>query len=360
MSEMHEIILDTTSKIFKDLSTKELIDEVEEGKWAGELWDVLTESGITSIGVSETLGGAGGDFVDAFHVLRLAGKYAVPLPLAETMMVNWLIAENGMSPQEEPVTLTIDLNNELEIETADGGYVLNGKLKNVSWLNGSKKVFALADFGKESVLALLPVEKAEIVEKNNLAGESIAELTFDDVNIEHLKLIEINREEMLKKVMEIGGLAKAVMMSGAMERILELTIQYTKERNQFGRPLHRLQAIQQQLAILSRETIGVIVSTNFAIEAFEKGVVTKEIANAKLQASQAVQTITEIAHQIHGAIGATHEHALHQFTRRLWTWRDEFGTENDWAMVIANQLLNSEETSLWELLTNVNEKETVQ
>ena len=84
MSEMHEIILDSTNKIFKDLCTKELIDQAEGGKFAEEVWKVLVESGITLVGVPESAGGTGGDYDDAFHILQTAGRYGVPLPLAET------------------------------------------------------------------------------------------------------------------------------------------------------------------------------------------------------------------------------------------------------------------------------------
>lgn len=357
---MHELIMESTTKIFKDLCTKELIDEVEEGKWAGNLWDILVESGITSIGVPESVGGAGGDYIDAFHILRLAGKFAAPIPLAETLMVNWLLAEQTIAPKEHPVTFVIDSNNKLEIEKKETAYLVNGRFKNVPWARHAKEIFVLSSLEGESVITLLPLGKANIHPNGNLAGEPIDEVVFEDATVENIVTYTVEESELLDKIMNLGGLAKAVMMAGAMERVLELTIQYTKEREQFGRPLHRLQAIQQHLAVLSGEIVAVLTSASQAIEAYNRGNIKDEIGNAKLLANQATTIVTELAHQVHGAIGATHEHRLHQFTRRLWAWREEFGNESDWAEKLAHQLMNAKEQSLWSVITDNYEKEVVQ
>lgn len=357
MSDMHELIMESTTKIFKDLCTKELVDKVEEGKWAGTLWDVLVESGITSVGVSESVGGTGGDYIDAFHILRLAGKFAVPLPLTETLIVNWLLAEYGEAPKEYPVTFVIDSNNKLELEKTENGYLVNGTILNVPWTQQAKEILVLGSIEGESVITLLPLEKASIHPNSNLAGEPRDKVVFEDEIVGNIVTYVVEKAEILDKIMNLGGLSKAVMMSGAIDRILELSIQYTKEREQFGRPLHRLQAIQQHLAILSGETVAVLASTNQAIEAYDRGIIIDEIANAKFKANQATAIVTEIAHQVHGAIGATHEHRLHQLTRRLWAWREEFGNENDWAEKLAYQVMNSKDQSLWEMITDENGKE---
>lgn len=95
---MQEMIFDSTGRMFKDYSTKELIDRSEQGEWAGKLWDVLAESGILLVGIPEELDDAGGDYIDAFNILRLAGKYAAPLPIAETLMLSgyWLKREKNL------------------------------------------------------------------------------------------------------------------------------------------------------------------------------------------------------------------------------------------------------------------------
>lgn len=357
MSDMHELIIESTTKIFKDLCTKELIDEAEEGKWADNLWDVIGESGLTSVGVPESVGGAGGDYKDAFYILRLAGKFAVPLPLSETLIANWLLAEHGESPKDYPVTLA--MNNKLEIKTKDNGYIISGKAVHVPWAQHAKEILVLGNENGETVICLLSLDQATIQSNKNLAGEPLDTVIFEEATVTDTLTYPVKENEILDKVTDLGGLSKAAMMSGAIERILELSIQYAKEREQFGRPLHRLQAIQQHLAVLAGEVVAVITSTNQAIEAYNQGIYKDEIANAKLKANQATAIVTEIAHQVHGAIGATHEHSLHQFTRRLWAWREEFGNENDWAEKLALQMMNAKEESLWEMISDKHVKEVV-
>jgi alkylation response protein AidB-like acyl-CoA dehydrogenase len=72
-----------------------------------------------------------------------------------------------------------------------------------------------------------------------------------------------------------------------------------------------------------------------------------KIAAAKVRCGEAAGRGAEIAHQVHGAIGFTDEHVLHHFTLRLWSWRDEFGTEEEWASVLGGLLREN----LWETLT---------
>ncbi len=74
-------------------------------------------------------------------------------------------------------------------------------------------------------------------------------------------------------------------------------------------------------------------------------------AVAKIRAGEAAGKVSEIAHQVHGAIGFTHEHSLHHLTRRLWSWRDEFGIESDWSVELGRAVAARGPAALWPLLT---------
>ncbi len=124
------------------------------------------------------------------------------------------------------------------------------------------------------------------------------------------------------------------------------------ERNQFGRTIHRFQAIQQQLALLAGEYVAAGVASDYAVDAFQKRELSKEIAMAKIRINEAAGNVATIAHQIHGAIGFTFEHVLHQNTRRLWSWRDEFGTETEWGIELAEQIMVYGEKGIWSFLTD--------
>jgi alkylation response protein AidB-like acyl-CoA dehydrogenase len=142
-----------------------------------------------------------------------------------------------------------------------------------------------------------------------------------------------------------GALIRSIQMAGALERILELTINYTRERHQFGRSLMRFQAVQQALALMAGEVAAAGATVDAAVETPDA----QRVAIAKIRTGLAAGQASAIAHQLHGAIGLSQEHQLHHFTRRLWSWRDDFGTEHDWATRLGQQLLSSGQ--LWAALT---------
>ena len=75
------------------------------------------------------------------------------------------------------------------------------------------------------------------------------------------------------------------------------------------------------------------------------------LAAAKIRAGEAAGAVAEIAHQVHGAIGFTHEHSLHRLTRRLWSWRDEFGTESHWSRELGRTVMAAGADTLWPTIT---------
>src|SRR5262249_26425962 len=99
------IIVDTATRIFQDLCEPATINDAEKGEWPKGLWDALEESGLPLTWVSEDLGGAGAAMADGFAVLRVAGRFAAPVPLAETLMAGWLLARGGIPVPSEPLTI---------------------------------------------------------------------------------------------------------------------------------------------------------------------------------------------------------------------------------------------------------------
>ena len=143
------------------------------------------------------------------------------------------------------------------------------------------------------------------------------------------------------------------MMAGALEAVLALTVQYANDRVQFGRPIGKFQAVQQQLAVLAENVAAAGVIAAAAVEAAAgKGDPAFAIAVAKARVGEAAGKVAEIAHQVHGAIGFTHEHRLHHLTRRLWSWRDEFGVESEWQQELGRLAAARGADGLWPLLTS--------
>src|SRR3981081_2920582 len=83
------LVLHPPPLLFADLCEPQTVNAAEEGRWPEELWNALEESGLTLTWVPDNLGGAGAEMIDGFAVLRVAGRFAAPAPLADTVVAGW-------------------------------------------------------------------------------------------------------------------------------------------------------------------------------------------------------------------------------------------------------------------------------
>lgn len=143
----------------------------------------------------------------------------------------------------------------------------------------------------------------------------------------------------------------AAKMAGALQAALDLSVEYTRQRQQFGKPLAGFQAIQQQLAVFAEETAAANMAAAAAFSAANRGDAWFEIACAKLRANQAARVSTGIAHQVHGAMGFTAEYRLQHLTRRLWKWGSEHGNERFWSDRIGARVAERGAENFWADLT---------
>jgi alkylation response protein AidB-like acyl-CoA dehydrogenase len=128
-------------------------------------------------------------------------------------------------------------------------------------------------------------------------------------------------------------------MVGNLQRVLEMTVDYAKERKQFDRPIGTLQIIQHYCADMATDIDGARFGTYQAAWMLSEGLpCTKEVAIAKAWTSQASQRVVALAHQIHGAIGVTIEHDLHYYTRRAKAAELAFGDANLYREVVAKEM----------------------
>lgn len=155
---------------------------------------------------------------------------------------------------------------------------------------------------------------------------------------------------------DMGAVATVSLMAGAMEETLKLSIAHANLREQFGRPIGKFQAVQQSLAVMACEVAAVAAAARALATRLDRteGDVSGagfEIAAAKLRANRAVGVVTSTAHQVHGAIGFTHEHGLHRLTTALMRWRSEAGHDDYWAQRLGGEVAAIGGTGLWAALT---------
>ena len=322
-----QLLTETADRIFTDHCDKAALDAAEAGEFPDALWAVLQENGLHELALVDS----GVSLSDVFAVLKVAGRHAVPLPLAEILFANrWL----GNS--DTFCTIGIRCDDEVI---------------DLPWGRASEGVLTL-DYGVAQANNLARIEGGLATTGNNLAGEA-----RDVYAIEAHHTLPVAED-----TFAMLALARTAQMAGTLTRVLELSLQYAGEREQFGRPIARFQAIQHTLAVMAAETAAAVRAADAAVAAMDAvasaaasaaagesaaGRVEFEVAAAKSRVGEACGLVAEQAHQVHGAMGYTHEHQLHHFTRRLWAWRDEYGTESYWQQHLGCHLAGLGADSLW-------------
>lgn len=341
MSEMKEMILDVAERMLEDRVTKDVVDVLEKGDWSKDTWTLFVENGMVSVALSEKHGGAGGDLEDLLNLVRLTGKYAAPIPFAETTFANFILETSNLTVVDKIATYSlqdgfISQNNQI-----------NGVLHNVPWARHAKYLVALVQSNQGVHVALIDLANATIQPSTNLASEPRDTVILNNAQA-HSSAVLSDEQIFYFKTIETAF--KIALMTGAIEKINELSVQYSKEREQFGRPIHRFQLVQYQIAQLAGETAIAIAAFNNVCAAIQSQKLLHEVAYARIRFEDAISTVASVSHQLHAAIGTTHEHALHQYTRRLWAWRDEGTNADFWSEHIADYLLNRD-AELWAYLT---------
>lgn len=338
-----DLLVETVDKLLEEHATPERIGAAEGGL-DRPLWDLLEASGLTLVGVPESRGGSGGTLHDFAAIAKAAGRHGAPVPLADS-----LTAAN-----------TVGGLTTLDVPTGPLAYAAvspDAKRVRVPWAGTADHVVLLT-FGATS-----PGVAASI----NVLTQSDLVITASGQNYPGEPWLEIDTTAIATgtpvdlpltytDALAAGALARALLMAGACQRVAELSVQYVMEREQFGKPIGKFQILQHYLAEMAGEAAAAEAAADNAIDVIasgaDRGECTDAIAAAKAYAGRSVGIINRLAHQIHGAIGYTDEHRLQYWTRRLWAWRDEYGTETEWAAHFGRSLAAAGGAALWPRITN--------
>lgn len=352
MSDIQDMIAESANRMFSDNVDRRLLENAESGHWPADLWQLVEESGFTRVLVPESAGGTSGKWSDACPLLHAAGFYRVPLPLSETIIANGLLAQVGLDIPDGPLTVVQQSTGDaFQLALEDGRLRLDGIAESVPWARFAKALVVAGRVDGKQVLACVDstAKGLHVTAGANAASEPRDRLAFDACFA--TAFVETGTRLPQHPVTLHGALARAIMTAGAAESVLQQSVQYANERVQFGRPIGKFQAIQQSLAVLAGNVTAAKTVAVAACEAAASSPSRFDVAVAKIRAGQAAGEVPTIAHQVHGAIGFTHEHTLHYATRRLWSWRAEFGAESVWAGELGKQAIRRGGANIWADLT---------
>ncbi|MBS0473668.1 MAG: acyl-CoA/acyl-ACP dehydrogenase [Proteobacteria bacterium] len=329
------MLADMIQRLFERSLGDAAQSEAREGKWLPALWAEVEEMGLPLALLSEEQGGFGLAPADQGEALRLLGHLAVPLPVAETMAANRLLAEAGLPLAEGAAGLA----RADDLTLADGR--LSGTVHRVAW-GENLDCLALAvgntlyHVPRSGWTLTEPGTALNFHPRPSLAIDWVVDASAP---LPHDPLAE-------------GATVRAFQIAGALEAALDLTLEHTATRVQFGKPLQKNQVVQHELAKLAGELACATAAADLAAEALARGDL-RGVAAGSLRAREAAGNGASIATQMHGAIGFTREHPLHLFTTSLWTWRDEFGGQVFWATLLGRAAMAAGEEGYWPMVTEL-------
>jgi acyl-CoA dehydrogenase len=353
VSESESIVAATAARIFADLADPQTVNSAKGDGWKAPLWRALTEAGLTLAWVPEEQGGSGASLADGFEILNIAGRFAAPVPLAETLLAGWLLARAGIASPEGAMTVAPARPGDRITQNADG--TLSGRARGVPFAGEAEHLAVLATGPKGASVALVETRVCRVLSGNGLAGDDSSLVTFD--NAKPNKSAPAPAGLDATTLMQMGAVARSLQTAGALEAILDMSVRYATERVAFERPIGKFQAVQHNLARLAGEAAAAMTAATSAADAIANtevfdDAIFLEAASAKIRSAEAAAEGAAIAHQVHGAIGYTQEHILHRFTLRMLAWRDDFGHESQWAVDLGNRIAARGPEEFWPLVAS--------
>ncbi|MFN0317382.1 MAG: acyl-CoA dehydrogenase family protein [Burkholderiales bacterium] len=345
---MRQLFEDSIHRILTDHVNPALLQSAEAGNWQEALFNLLDEGGFARASATEASGGVGAPWPDLFPIVFACGRYALPLPLPESLAACALLDQAGIPIPTGRLTLG-RANASTRLERHASNWRLHGSLDAVPW--GGAADFAVTSVSHDGTRYLVLIERnrTSVHSDQNIAREPRDRLDFSGAPAH--AVMPLPKRLTYDPVQTYGAMLRSAQIAGAMDRMVELCVQYANDRVQFGKPIAKFQAIQQQLAVLASESASVTIAAEYAFAMAEQDPAVFATACAKARASEAAGKAAAIAHAVHGAIGFTYEHSLHYLTRRLWSWRSEFGTHAHWSEQLGRQVCEGGGDGLWPLIT---------
>jgi acyl-CoA dehydrogenase len=349
VTETDNIVVETAERIFADLADAQTINKDTDGRWKTPLWQALAESGLPLSWVPEDCDGSGASMAEGFAVLGAAGRAGLAVPLAETMLAGWWLAQAKIASPDGMMTVAPTNPRDSLTLNADG--TISGRARSVPFASQVGHIAVIAG----GSIALVEAGACRIEQGLNLANDPSDVVTFD--RVKPLSIAPAPAGIDGKSLLLMGALVRSLQISGAMESMLDVSVTYAGERVAFEKKISKFQAVQHNLARLAGETSAALAAASSAADALSDATtfddaIFLEVAAAKIRCGEAAEKGAAIAHQVFGAIGFTQEHILHRYTLRALAWRDDFGSESYWAVELGRMVAARGADELWPLVAS--------
>ncbi|WP_280833300.1 acyl-CoA dehydrogenase family protein [Mycolicibacterium frederiksbergense] len=317
----------------------------EPGEAIAELWGQLGELGLVRLTGSERSGGSGAGWAEAVELLRAAAWHGVRIPLAEhDLLACWLLETAGLAVDDARRTACL----------LDG----DGAARGVPWAADSERVVVAWRDGDGYRVADVDTASLSVTPGHNAAGEPRDDISVDVAGLTGTAVSDNVIEQFTLR----AALVRAVQVCAVLDRILQMSVAHSTERIQFGRALAKFQAVQNLVSDIAAESALARAATDGALaEALRSDWSSPNlnflVAVARSCVGHAASVVVRNAHQVHGAIGTTREHRLHEFTMPALCWRADYGSVAYWDEILTEYATAAGAPGLWSLVTATGDAE---
>ncbi|MGB5924495.1 MAG: acyl-CoA dehydrogenase family protein [Dehalococcoidia bacterium] len=368
LTEEQEMLRKMTRDFLADKCSKKFVEQMEENEtgYSRELWQEMAELGWVGLVFPGKYGGGDMSFLDLAVLLEEMGRACLPSPFFSTVVLGGLsILDVGSEEQKqeylpklirgeriftlaltEPGYHNYDASSvTVEATRDDGNYVISGTKLFVPDAHIADYLLCVARTKPKSGITIFLIDAKNPGVKytvlKTIAGDKLCEVVFDQLPVPEANTLgRLNQGwSAVQKIIQRAAVGKCCETVGNLQRVLEMTVDYAKERKQFDRPIGSFQVIQHYCADMATDVDSARFSTCQAAWMLSEGLpCTKEVAVAKAWIGEASQRVFALAHQIHGAIGVTIEHDLHYYTRRAKAAQLAFGDADFYREVVAREM----------------------
>ena len=308
---MMDELLQPFVRMLDDVGASAVLRQMEQGVAAADFWSAVGESGVLDLLVPENKGGLGFALANAAPFISALGARGYQHPVAETLIARGLLTQAGAHAPDGRIALATGLGQN---QICPGGLAAD---------------FFLVDIGE--ALALVRADQATL-EPTGVHGALAARFSWDGQNA------VLTTARPTNGLRPIAAVMRALQIAGAAERLAEMSTAYANDRVQFGKPIGRQQALQQNLAVMAEDAVAARIASQLGAASGLPPHL-NAAATAKVTTSAAAVRIAATAHAVHGAIGISAEFDLQLLTRRLHEWRLADGAETYWSKVLGDARL---------------------
>jgi 3-oxocholest-4-en-26-oyl-CoA dehydrogenase beta subunit len=371
LSEEQEMLRKSARAFLADKWSKNYFRQMEtdEAGYSPTLWKEMAELGWLGLAIPDLYGGSGMEFINLAVLLEEMGRACLPGPFLPTVVLGALtILADGNEKQKATylpdiangkIIMTMALNEAEGLYepgsiattafTEKNDFIINGTKLFVPNANVADYILCVArtsdepDKKKGFTIFIVPAKDKgiECTLLKTINCDKLCEVTFNNVIVSKDNVLGTvgGAWPIVEKVIERAAVAVCCDTVGVLQKVIEMTLDYTRERKQFAKPIGAFQVIQHYMADMVTYVDGARFVTYQAAWRLGEGLPSiRETAVAKTYSAEAYEWCITKAHQIFGAIGVTIDHDLHFYTTRGKAAQLSYGDADYWREPIAKSM----------------------